>query len=131
MKAVYNLADLKNSGAPQSEIEKPQAKVRNSEIDFTKERADYNKRYPSERYQSNTRADFEEVEDDEGPETFDERKRIDLIKKQNDALKLRTFIDRYISENPKQAPERREAAKKDWKQIKQLMKETRKKKRSF
>ena len=43
----------------------------------------------------------------------------------------RMVSGRYISENQEKTPEVREAAKKDWKKIKQLMKRTRKKKRSF
>ena len=83
LKSAYNFADLKNSDAPRREIEKQQAKVRASEADFTKAREDYNKRSPSERYESNIVADFEEVDDDEGPETFDERQRIKSIIKHN------------------------------------------------
>ena len=112
MKAVFNFADLKISDVPQREIEKQQAKVRTFDANFTKARADYNKRYPSERYESDTRADFEEVEDDEGPETFDERQRIKAINKQNDFLSSRMVTDRYISENPQQAPEAEKRQKK-------------------
>ena len=61
MKSEYNLADLRNSGAPQKEIEKQQAKVRNFASEFTKARADYNRRYPSERYVSNTRAELKKL----------------------------------------------------------------------
>ena len=57
-------------------------------------------------------ADFEEVKDDEEPEIFDERQRIKSIIKQNEALRSRMVADRYISESPEQAPERREAPKK-------------------
>ena len=63
LKPAYNFADLKNSDAPQSEIKKSQAKTKTSEAEFTKERSDYNKRFPSERYESNIVADFEEVEE--------------------------------------------------------------------
>ena len=112
LKSEYNLADLRNSGAPQKEIEKQQAKVRNFASEFTKARADYNRRYPSERYVSNARPEFEEVEADEKPETFDERKRIKSINKQNEAQRSRILSDRYISENQEKTPEVREAAKK-------------------
>ena len=67
LKSEYNLADLRNSGAPQKEIEKQQADVRNFASDFTKARGDYNRLYPSERFESNTRPQFEEVPDDEEP----------------------------------------------------------------
>ena len=112
LNSAYKFADLKNSAAPQREIEKQQAELRKSEGNFTKARADYNKRFPSERYESNIIEDFEEVEDDEEPEIFDERQRIKSIIKQNEALRSRMVTDRYISENTEQAPERREAAKK-------------------
>ena len=112
MKSEYNLADLRNSGAPQKEIEKQQAEVRNFASDFTKARGDYNRRYPSERYESNTRPQFEEVPDDEEPEIFDERQRIKSIIKQNEALRSRMVSDRYISENQEKTPEVRKAAKK-------------------
>ena len=87
LKSEYNLADLRNSGAPQKEIEKQQAEVVNFASDFTKARGHYNRRYPSERYVSNTRPQFEEVPDDEEPEIFDERQRIKSIIKQNEALR--------------------------------------------
>ena len=131
LKCEYNLADLRNSGAPQKEIEKQQAEVRNFASDLTKARGDYNRRYPSERYTTNTRRRYEEVPDDEEPEIFDERQRIKSIIEQNEALRSRMNNDRFISENQEKTPEIRESAKKDWKKIKQLMKKTRKKKRSF
>ena len=112
LKSEYNLADLRNSGAPQKKIEKQQAEVRNFASDFTKARGDYNRRYPSERFESNTRPQFEEVPDDEEPEIFDERQRIKSIIKQNEALRSRMVSDRYISENQEKTPEVREAAKK-------------------
>ena len=76
-------------------------------------RADNNKRFPSERYESNIIEEFEQVENDEKPEKFDERQRIKSIIKQNEALRSRMVTGRYISESLEQAPERREAAKKD------------------
>ena len=112
LKSEYNLADLRNSGAPQKKIEKQQAEVRNFASDFTKARGDYNRRYPSERFESNTRPQFEEVPNDEEPEIFDERQRIKSIIKQNEALRSRMVSDRYISENQEKTPEVREAAKK-------------------
>ena len=112
LKSEYNLADLRNSGAPQKEIERQQAEVRNFASDFTKARGDYNRRYPSERFESNTRPQFEEVPDDEEPEIFDERQRIKSIIKQNEALRSRMVSDRYISENQEKTPEVRKAAKK-------------------
>ena len=59
LKAEYNLADLRNSGASQKEIEKQQAQVRIFSSDFTKERGDYNRRYPSERYENTRPQPFE------------------------------------------------------------------------
>ena len=112
LKSEYNLADLRNSGATQKEIEKEQAKVRNFASDFTKARGGYNKRYPSERYASNASKQYEEVPDDEEPEIFDERQRIKSIIKQNEALRARINNDRHISENQEKTPEIREAAKK-------------------
>ena len=103
--------DLRNAGAPQKEIDKQQAQVRNFASDFTKARGDYNRRYPSDKYVSNTRQEFEEVPDDEEPEIFDERKRIKSIIKQNEALRSRMVSDRYILENQEKTPEVREAAK--------------------
>ena len=132
MKSEYNLADLRISGAPQKEIEKQQAEVRNFASDFAKARGDYNIRYPSERFVSNTRPQFEEVPDDKEPEIFDERQRIKSIIKQNEALRSRINADKHISENQEKTTEVRQAAKKkNWKKMKQLMKKTRKKKRSF
>ena len=110
LKAEYNLADLRNSGAPQKNIEKQQAQVRNFASDFTKARGDYNKRYPSDKYVSNTRE--EEVLDDEEPEIFDERQIIKSIIKQNEALRSRMIADRYISENQEKTTEVRNEAKK-------------------
>ena len=112
LKSEYNLADLRNSGAPQKKIEKQQAEVRNFASDFTKARGDYNRRYPSESFESNTRPQFEEVPNDEEPEIFDERQRIKSIIKQNEALRSRMVSDRYISENQEKTPEVREAGKK-------------------
>ena len=112
LKSEYNLADLRNSGAAQKEIEKQQARVRIFSSDFTKERGDYNKRYPSERYENTRPQPFEEVPDDEEPEIFDERQRIKSIIKQNEALRSRMISDRYISENQEKTPQIREAAKK-------------------
>ena len=112
LKSEYNLADLRNSGVPQKEIEKQQARVRIFSSDFAKERGDYNKRYPSERYENTRPQPFEEVPDDEEPEIFDERQRIKSIIKQNEALRSRMISDRYISENQEKTPQIREAAKK-------------------
>ena len=112
LKSEYNLADLRNSGAPQKEIEKQQAQVRIFFSDFTKERGDYNKSYPSERYES-TRPQFEEVPDDEEPEIFDERERIKSIIKQNEALRSRINLDLSISENQEKALEEETRQKKD------------------
>ena len=81
LRSEDNLADLRNSGAPQKKIEKQQAEVRNFASDFSKARGGYNRRYPSERYVSNTRPQFEEVEDDEGQEIFDERQSNQSINK--------------------------------------------------
>ena len=86
--------------------------VRNFASDFTKAGVDYNRRYPSDKYVSNARQEFEEVPDDEEPEIFDERKRIKSTIKQNEALRSRMVSDRYISENQEKKPEIREAAKK-------------------
>ena len=110
MKAEYNLADLRNSGAPQKNIEKQHAQVRNFASDFTKARGDYNKRYPSDKYVSNTTE--EEVLDDEEPEIFDEIQIIKSIIKQNEALRSRMIADRYISENQEKTTEVRNEAKK-------------------
>ena len=112
LKALYNLAGLKNSDASQQEIQKSQSEVRDSEAAFIKERGDYNKSYPSERYKSKFKEVFEEVPDDEEPEIFDERQGIKSIIKQNDALRSRIVTDMYISETQEKAPEIREAAKK-------------------
>ena len=112
MKSEYNLADLRNSCAPQKDIQKQQAQVRNFASDFAKARGDYNKSYPSDKYVTNTREEFEEVPDDEEPEIFDERQRIKSIIKQNEALRSRIIADRYISENQKKTPEERNEAKK-------------------
>ena len=131
MKSEYNLADLRNSGAPQKEIEKQQAQVRNFSSDFTKARADYNRRYPTEKYVSNTRQEFEEVPDDEEPEIFDERQRIKSIIKQNEALRSRMVTDRYISENQEKSPEVREAAKKRLETNQATYEKNEKEKRSF
>ena len=49
LKSEYTLADLRNSGASQKEIDKQQAQVRTFEADSTKARTDYNRRYPSEK----------------------------------------------------------------------------------
>ena len=98
LKSEYSLADLRNLGAPQKDIEKQQAQVRNLASDFAKARGDYNKSYPSDKYASNTREEFE-VPDDEEPDIFDERQRIKSIIKQNEALRSRMTADRYISEN--------------------------------
>ena len=110
MKAEYNLSDLRNSGASQRNIEKQQAQVRIFASDFIKARRDYNKRYPSDKYVSNTRE--EEVLDDEEPEIFDERQIIKTIIKQNEALRSRITADRYISENKEKTTEVRNEAKK-------------------
>ena len=124
LKSEYNLADLRNSGAPQKEIEKQQAQVRTFASDFAKARGDYNRRYPSENYEP--KKQYEEVPDDEEPEIFDERQKITSIIKQNEALRTRINADRYISENEEKTPEIRESAKKkDWKKIKQLIKKKR------
>ena len=131
MKSEYNLADLRNSGAPQKEIVKQQAQVRNFASDFAKARGDYNRHYPSERFVSNTRPQFEEVPDDEELEIFDERQRIKSIIKQNEALRSRINVDKHISENQEKTTEARNEAKKRLEKIKQLMKETRKEKRIF
>ena len=121
LKALYYLAGLKNSDASQQEIQKSQSEVRDSEAAFIKERGDYNKSYPSERYKSKIKEVFEEVPDDEEPEIFDERQRIKSIIKQNDALRSRIVTDMYISETEEMAPEIREAAKKpDWKKSSNL-----------
>ena len=111
LKAEYNLSDLRNSGAPQRNIEKQQAQVRIFASDFIKARGDYNKRYPSDKYVSNTREE-EEVLDDEEPEIFDERQIIKSIIKQNEALRSRITADRYISENQEKTTEVRNEAKK-------------------
>ena len=111
-KSKYNLADLRNLGAPQKDIEKQQAQVRNFASDFAKARGDYNKSYPSDKYVSNTREEFEEVPDDEEPEIFDERQRIKSIIKQNEALRSRMAADRYISENQEKTTEAINEAKK-------------------
>ena len=112
LKAEFNLADLRTSDASQREIEKQQAQVRGFASDFTKARGDYNKRYPSDKFISNTREEFEEVPDDEEPEIFDERQRIKSIIKQNDALRSRINTDRYISGNKEKTAEERNDAKK-------------------
>ena len=80
---------------------------------------------------SNVKEEFEEVPDDEEPEIFDERQRIKSIIKQNEALRSRIAADEYISENQEKTLEVRNAAKKRLEKIKQLLKKTRKKKRSF
>ena len=81
MKSEYTLADLRNSGASQKEIEKQQAQVRTFASDFTMARGAYNRRYPSDKYEPKTQ--YEEVPDDEESEIFDERQRIKSIIKQN------------------------------------------------
>ena len=129
LKSEYELADLRSSGATKKEIDKQQAKVKNFATDFRKSRGDYNRRYPSERYETDRQ--YEEVPDDEEPEIFDERQRIKSIIKQNVALRSRINNDSFISENQERTPEIRESAKKDWKKIKQLLKKKRKKKSSF
>ena len=129
LKAEYTLADLRNSGASQREIEKQEAQVRTFASDFTKARGAYNKRYTSDKYEEEKQ--FEEVPDDEEPEIFDERERIKSIIKQNKVLRARINIDMGLSENQEKTLEIREKAKKDWKKIKQLMTKTRKKKKSF
>ena len=110
MKAEYTLADLRNSGASQRDIEKQEAQVRTFASDFTKARGAYNTRYTSEKYEPKTR--FEEVPDDEDPEIFDERQRIKSIIKQNEALRARINIDMTLSKNQEKTPEIRESAKK-------------------
>ena len=110
LKAEYTLADLRNSGASQREIEKQEAQVRTFASDFTKLRGAYNKRYTSDKYEPETQ--FEEVPDDEEPEIFDERQRIKSIIKQNEALKNRINKDRFLSENQEKTPEIRESATK-------------------
>ena len=112
LKSDYNLADLRNSGASQKEIEKQQAQARTYASDFAKARGDYNRRFPSDKFVSNTREEFEEVPDDEEPEIFDERQRIKSIIKQNDALRSRINLDLSISENQEKTAEARNAAKK-------------------
>ena len=109
LKAEFNLADLRTSDAPQREIKKQQARVRNFASDFTKARGDYNRRYPSDKLVSNA---VENVLDDEEPEIFDERQIIKSIIKQNEALRSRINADKYISENQEKSSEVREAAKK-------------------
>ena len=127
MKSEYILADLRNSGASQKEIDKQQAQVRTFKADSTKARTDYNRRYPSEKIEPKTK--YAEVPDDEEPDIFDERQRVKTIIKQNEALRSRMNTDRFISRNKEKTAEIRESAKKkDWKKIKQLMKKTRKKK---
>ena len=110
MKSDYTLADLRNSGASQREIEKQEAQVRTFASDFTKARGAYNTRYHSDQIEPKER--FEEVPDDEEPEIFDERERIRGIIKQNEALRARIRIDMGLSENQEKTPEIREAAKK-------------------
>ena len=110
LKSEYTLADLRNSGASQKEIEKQQAKVRTFATDFTKSRGDYNRRYPSDMYEPKTQ--LEEVPDDEDPEIFDERQRIKSIIKQYEALRTRINNDMSISENQEKTAEIRESAKK-------------------
>ena len=109
-KAQYTLADLRNSGASQREIEKQEAKVRTFASDLTKGRVAYNRRYTFDQIEQ--KEQLEEVPDDEEPEIFDERQRIRLIIKQNEALKDRINKDRFLSENQEKTPEIREAAKK-------------------
>ena len=109
-KADYTLADLRNSGASQREIEKQEAQVRTFASDFTKARGAYNRRYTSDQIESKDQ--YEEVPDDEEPEIFDERERIRGIIKQNEALRARINIDMGLSENQEKTPEIREAAKK-------------------
>ena len=111
LKSQYNLADLRNSGTLQKDIEKQKAQVRNFASDFAKAHGDYNKSYPSHKYVSNTREEFE-VPDDEEPEIFDERQRIKSIIKQNEALRSRMIADRFISENQEKTTEARNKAKK-------------------
>ena len=95
IKSAYNLADLKNSGTSESEIKKTQAKIRLNEADYTKERAKFNKNFPSEMYQSKIAdRDYQEIEDDEGPEAFDKRQRIKSIIKQNQAMVADTIFTR-------------------------------------
>ena len=110
LKSEYTLADLKNSGASQKEIEKQQTQVRTFASDFSMARGAYNRRYPSDRYE--TVSKYEEVPDDEEPEIFDERQRIKSIIKQNEALRARIKSDMFISENQEKTPEIRESAKK-------------------
>ena len=110
LKAEYTLADLRNSGASQREIEKQEAQVRNFASDFTITRGAYNTRYPSD--QIELKELYEEVPDDEEPEIFNERQRIKLINYQNDALSARINLDMGLSKNQEKTPEIREAAKK-------------------
>ena len=110
LKAEYNLADLRISGASQREIEQQEAQVRTFFSDSTMARGVYNRRYPSDQTEPKER--FEEVPDDEEPEIFDERQRIKSIIKQNQALRARINLDMSLSENQEKTPEIREAAEK-------------------
>ena len=56
------------------------------------------------------------------------RQRIKSIIKQNQALRSRMVIFKYISENPEQTPERREETKKDGKKSNNLWKKRGRKK---
>ena len=88
-----------------------QAKVRIVDADYTKAHVEYNERFLTEKYESNIGEDYQEIEDDEAPEKFDKRQRIKSIIKHNKALKTRILMDVYISENPKETPERGEESK--------------------
>ena len=55
--------------------------------------------------------DYQEIEEDEEPQIFYERQRIKSILKQTEALRSRMVLDMYISENPKETPERGEESK--------------------
>ena len=131
LKSEYNLADLRNSGASQKEIEKQQAQVRISSSDFSKERGDYNRRYPSERYENTQPQPFENDLDDEEQEIFDERERIKSIIKQNQALKSRITLDLGLSENQEKTPQIREAAKERLERNQTTYKKNEKEKKSF
>lgn len=109
LKSAFTLSDLRTTDVSQKEIEKQQMQLRNSEAEFAKARADYNGRYPSDKYE--VKQVYEEIPDDEEEEIPDDRQRLKAIDKQNGYLIIRINADRAISQDEKNTLEKRESAK--------------------
>lgn len=129
LKSAFTLADLRTSDVGQREIEKQQMWLRTSEAEFAKTLADYNKRYPSDKYE--VKQVYEEVPDDQEEEIPDDRKRIKAINRQISELKSRIIKDQIISQNQENGLERRESAKKGIEQNNATLKKSRKKETRF